>query len=237
MGTIKQHSEHAYSDTPLEAAADRYAFLRRVLYTLAFGHIVLAIYLSYTDGDLYHAYTTEDGYIEHATAFLLLLTSFLCLNRALSATQRTPMAFFYLASALFFFGFGEEISWGQRLLGFATPEGMQQVNEQQEFTLHNIQVYDVSLNRLVFSLGLYTGVFTYFLLFPILYRRKAWFRKQVHKIDLPIPTYVQSLLYFVCFFCVLLIQQGRKWELQEFVLASFIFFAFLFPSNRLGVQR
>src|SRR4029453_13243110 len=36
-----------------------------------------------------------------------------------------------------FFVAGEEISWGQRLLGIATPEAVAEVNIQQELTLHN----------------------------------------------------------------------------------------------------
>ena len=44
-----------------------------------------------------------------------------------------------LAWALLMFVFmGEEISWGQRILGFGTPEVLMEINHQQEFNLHNI---------------------------------------------------------------------------------------------------
>ena len=33
---------------------------------------------------------------------------------------------------------GEEISWGQRIFGFATPEGLAAVNYQREFNFHNL---------------------------------------------------------------------------------------------------
>jgi len=46
------------------------------------------------------------------------------------------MALFYLVCA------GEEISWGQRTLGFATPESMVEANEQGEFNLHNLGFRD-----------------------------------------------------------------------------------------------
>jgi hypothetical protein len=45
-----------------------------------------------------------------------------------------------LALALFF-GAGEELSWGQRLLGFDTPEALEE-NEQEEFTVHNLPVFN-----------------------------------------------------------------------------------------------
>ncbi|MHC2993558.1 hypothetical protein OB13_18980 [Pontibacter sp. HJ8] len=219
------------------ASADRHVLLKAFLYTLALVHVLLAILWSYTDIELYRAYTTEDGYIELTTAFLLLMTSFWCLYKALSGKRRIPVVFFSVAALVFFFGFGEEISWGQRILGFDTPEELQKINNQNEFSLHNIQIRDISLNRLIFSAGLYTGAFLYFLAFPALYRRNAWFRNLVDKIALPIPTTTQSLLYLLSFFSLLLIEQDRKWEVQEFVLACFIFFAFLLPCNRSSAKQ
>ncbi len=41
----------------------------------------------------------------------------------------------------FFMLFGEEISWGQRLLGFETPEAFKEINVQDEFNLHNLAGY------------------------------------------------------------------------------------------------
>ena len=38
-----------------------------------------------------------------------------------------------------FFGFGEEISWGQRIFGIETPAGLKQANSQQETNLHNLK--------------------------------------------------------------------------------------------------
>lgn len=53
----------------------------------------------------------------------------------------TRFARFYLfMTALFFFVCaGEEISWGQRVFGYETPEEVLEVNEQGEFNLHNLQ--------------------------------------------------------------------------------------------------
>lgn len=42
----------------------------------------------------------------------------------------------------FFVAFGEEASWGQHWLGFATPDEMKTLNAQQETNLHNLWVVD-----------------------------------------------------------------------------------------------
>ncbi|MDD3604553.1 MAG: hypothetical protein PHD86_05145 [Kiritimatiellae bacterium] len=51
---------------------------------------------------------------------------------------RKTIAFFALLGLFMFVCAGEEISWGQRIFGFGTPEAMVEVNEQNEFNLHNL---------------------------------------------------------------------------------------------------
>jgi hypothetical protein len=56
-----------------------------------------------------------------------------------------------LALALVLFvAAGEEISWGQRLLGIATPESLSSVNTQDETNLHNLELFQnvLSVDRL-----------------------------------------------------------------------------------------
>lgn len=170
-------------------------------------------------------------------ATFLLVTSLLCFYKASTTHKKLPKGFFYVAATIFFLGFGEEISWGQRIIGFATPDELVEINAQKEFNFHNIKLNGVKLNKLIFGKVLYTCVFIYFLGFPILFRRKKWFRKLIRKFEFPLPTTIQSIVYFLCFFSILLIRDGEKWELQEFALASFLFFAFLLPANKKAMRN
>ncbi|MGB8983581.1 MAG: hypothetical protein WCC12_17060, partial [Anaerolineales bacterium] len=85
-------------------------------------------------------------------ALALFLTSVLFLYgfiRARKSLEKTWVSvikqLIYLGLALlFFFGAGEEISWGQRILGFETPETLAQVNKQDELNLHNLSVLENS---------------------------------------------------------------------------------------------
>lgn len=58
------------------------------------------------------------------------------------------------------FAAGEEISWGQRLLGWGTPEALGDINHQEETNLHNITTVPVqkAFNYLQLAAGLYGGV-------------------------------------------------------------------------------
>jgi hypothetical protein len=48
----------------------------------------------------------------------------------------------------------EEISWGQRLFGFATPERLAEANWQAEFNFHNVQT-DLSETVYYFGAGIF----------------------------------------------------------------------------------
>ena len=48
---------------------------------------------------------------------------------------------------------GEEASWGQHLVGWSTPEGWSEVNDQQETNLHNIGTWADQKPRAVVELG------------------------------------------------------------------------------------
>jgi hypothetical protein len=62
------------------------------------------------------------------------------------ATHTVVKRLSYVALALvFLFGAGEEISWGQRILGIATPESIQEVNVADEINIHNIDVLGISM--------------------------------------------------------------------------------------------
>jgi hypothetical protein len=50
---------------------------------------------------------------------------------------------------------GEEISWGQRLFGWGTPEALQKINHQHETTVHNVRHVQDAFNAGLLCAGLY----------------------------------------------------------------------------------
>jgi hypothetical protein len=81
----------------------------------------------------------EDGPVEVAQVLVLLGAAGIVLGRA---GRLAGASFERLAFGLFGFGLlavaGEEISWGQRLLGWETPTAWKQLNYQGETNLHNV---------------------------------------------------------------------------------------------------
>lgn len=99
----------------------------------------------------HRALMREDGVFETASACLWLLSAGFCFylysvgrtgcDLILFKTRRN--VFLLLLALVFFFGFGEEISWGQRIFGVQTPEPLREINEQSELNIHNLSGFHV----------------------------------------------------------------------------------------------
>lgn len=111
--------------------------------TVIFGLYI--VFLALFNVDAYSALIQEDGIIEYASALFWLLAALFGGVRLIRRTtfKRDYHAKYallsYIGLLLFFLVCaGEEISWGQRILGIETPELLKAVNVQDELTLHNI---------------------------------------------------------------------------------------------------
>ena len=102
--------------------------------------VLLLMFLKFNDW--YHWLDGEDGPIENIGALFLFIASvylfLLSKHRFKNNSTLIEWGVVGLAALAFFWAAGEEISWGQRLFGLATPEWLAQINGQKETNLHNI---------------------------------------------------------------------------------------------------
>src|SRR5690606_35811437 len=191
--------------------------------------------------------TAEDGVVEIIGATFFLIASVLFFK----VFYRTGDNYwFILLSILFFFGFGEEISWGQRIFDVETPAALKELNAQQEINIHNLWIFQ-NLNQdgthktfwqmlrnfetlfLIFCLGYCVVIPVVCKVFPSLQHFVG------QKVKLPIaPLFVSALLVIVFLFWRVgyhilwllkspaLVLHGIA-ELKE-SLAAFCFFVFAY---------
>ncbi len=124
----------------------------------------------------------EDGVIETVQALLILLAAILSATIAWRLPGRGPMVFMHAFLALLFFlMFGEEISWGQRIFGIETPEGMSAINVQNEINIHNSFGY-------LFDHLFILCFFLWGVAVPVLDAAAPVFRGLFRSIGLPVPS-------------------------------------------------
>ena len=109
-----------------------------------FGYLCLCLNVFFfssllaADPGTFHALSREDYWVENLTAVWFLLAGLLLFVTALAERSFFRRCVYVLGGMAMVFAAGEEISWGQRIFGFATPDFLMRLNEQQELTVHNI---------------------------------------------------------------------------------------------------
>jgi hypothetical protein len=105
---------------------------------LAVFTVVVAYVLYIMRKDLYGLTVREDGIVEWLTVVAYIGTAVLSFMMAATLRKSGQSYWFLIGLGLFaLFVAGEEVSWGQRLFGFGTPQALSQVNYQDELNLHN----------------------------------------------------------------------------------------------------
>lgn len=180
-------------------------------------------------------FVVEDGFVEWLTVVALVASAVLMLGRAWQLRRvRTPLFLFVtvMAAAVFLFGAGEEISWGQRIFSVETPEWLAERNKQSEMNLHNLVIGGHSINKLVFSKLLGVVLLVYLLVVPALHRRSPVWAARIDRLGVPLP----RTWHIVVWIAVLLLTEvavgtGKRGELREFLLTTILFVQLLRPAN------
>ncbi|MFK7939713.1 MAG: hypothetical protein AB8B82_10055 [Roseovarius sp.] len=179
-------------------------------------------------------FAAEDGLVEYGTAVCLLMASIILLRNAVSLRGHAPklavgLTFFY--AFMFFFGAGEEISWGQRIFGWETSEAMKEINRQDETTIHNIEIGGVALTKHLFGPVLTFTILLYLLVLPFAYPGVAKVKAMIDRIALPVPGKRHAALALIGSIIIAVIDVERKWEVYELVFGLLVVSIFLMPQN------
>jgi hypothetical protein len=148
----------------------------------------------------------EDGIIESFGAVFFLAASAFLITAYFNSSghgnkfwklQTRRNIFYLLLGLLMLVCCGEEISWGQRLIGWDTPEAIKGMNMQNETNLHNLDIFyakgpnakdRTGVSRIFNLLTLFSLFWlAYFVLVPLANRVSQWMRGFFHHLGLPIP--------------------------------------------------
>ena len=183
---------------------------------------------------LYKEIIKEDGVIEYLTAFLLLISSVFLFSKVIKIgySRGYPWFIFNVLMVLgLFFGFGEELSWGQRIFSIESSDLFLNHNSQDEINIHNLTIRDISINKLIFSYGFSIIFGVYFLLLLNGYKNNKRINNIVDKIGIPLPKIKHSIFFVGLSFIIFIIPDGEKWELWECLFVLFFFLILVEPYN------
>lgn len=179
-------------------------------------------------------FVKEDNLIEWITVLFLLLASFICIARFITLFKKRSWWFLLVTVLLglfLFFAAGEEISWGQRILGVESSEFFEKNNAQGETNLHNLVVNGVKINKLIFSIALSVAMGIYLLLIPFLYQRNSAVKNFMDKSGAPIPRLYQIAGFILVLIFTSLLNHEKYPELLECCGALLFYLIVKYPKN------
>jgi hypothetical protein len=139
----------------------------------------------------YMVVNREDGLVEWATAIVYLVAAGFAISLVLNFGRRKEKIYALLYAGLavgMIFVAMEEISWGQRVFGIDTPGFVEDINEQNEITLHNVEGFP--LHEAYIAVGVY-GAFSRMIATPILGKSYP------HLVNLLTPPRALFLYFFI----------------------------------------
>ncbi|MCP4154186.1 MAG: hypothetical protein GY757_41050 [bacterium] len=195
-----------------------FSYTDEIIIGLLLAFLSVAVFLLYTNVDAYKRYIDEDGIVEWVTVIGLLCCTAISIFRFFhlkNHKKKLFLIFLLLTAFVFFFGAGEELSWGQRIFDIQSGDFFNQHNTQKETNIHNLVFGGIRLNKILFSLLLSICVCLFLFVLPVLYRKNEKTKSFTEALAVPVPRNYQIVFYILLFIVIGIIQDSRKWELLE----------------------
>ena len=147
--------------------------------------------------DAYKWWTGEDQFGENlqvlfwAVSFVLAL---IFVKKKLGEGDNIFAVMYLILSVGIVFIIGEEISWGQRVFGWLTPESLQEINKQGETNIHNIHGIGSAFKWAHLIIGAY-GTFL-----PLIVMRSRFLARFKHQVSMLVPHFTLIPLFAFLFF-------------------------------------
>jgi hypothetical protein len=180
-----------------ESIRKSYAFVIAIVMVLSY-----SVYLI-PDPAVVAKLGSEDNIVEWMTTVCFFMTFLFFIIIFL----KTRNVWFLMLGIIFFLGAGEEISWGQRVLSFQTPEKLNELNVQKEFNFHNLEIFNTEyqtghvktgIMRLLEINFLYK-VFSiiYGIVLPVSVFRLRFISRFVKSLHIPVPPVSLGVFFLI----------------------------------------
>ena len=214
--------------TSIKEALSRNVFLISLMLGLVFLSYLIPVLM---DGATLRDLVREDGPVESLGAALFLAGAIFIFYSLLrppigGSVHGNPWKFWMIGLGLLFFvACGEEISWGQRIFNFETPEALLEVNKQKEFNLHNFEPFHglddqgerktglaawLTIHRIFYSV-----MFGFFVFLPLVMVANNRLTGLIRATEIPIAPLDLSVLYVFVLAGVKVFQRAFAHENDE----------------------
>ncbi len=111
----------------------------------------------------------------------------------------------------------DEMSWGQIIFDYKTPEFIAVRNSLGEMNIRHLVIAGFEITDIIFTLGIKILATLYFIVLPFFYSRLEQIKNFVNRFAIPLPRYTQTAAYVVAAILMSLIPSDRRYIIFEFV--------------------
>lgn len=111
----------------------------------------------------------------------------------------------------------DEMSWGQIIFDYKTPEFIAIRNSLGEMNIRHLVIAGFEITDIIFTLGIKILATLYFIVLPFFYSRLDQIKNFVNRFAIPLPRYTQTAAYVVAAILMSLIPSDRRYIIFEFV--------------------
>lgn len=207
--------------------------------------IGIAVVSALLGKEMYKLFTGEDKIAEtlqvlfYAIACVLSLT---IVKLLLKDDQKFVASLYIIVCIGLFFMLGEELNWGQRLIGWQTPDSWEAINKQKETNIHNIYGVGFAFKWMQLAVGAYGSIL------PLLILNFRVFRRYKSFLSFLIPHYTLIPFFMPLFFWRIyrnFFEAPRQYyfaiaefnEVMELILSIGMAFFMIFQYRRLRARQ
>lgn len=162
----------------------------------------------------------ESGPLQWLIISTLLFAAIMCFYRAsiLKPFRGGVFAACSIFTGIVFMVFAlDEMSWGQIIFDFKTPEFIAIRNSLGEMNIRHLVIAGFEITDIVFTLFIKVIATLYFIVLPFFYSRLDKIKNFVNRFAIPLPRYTQTAAYAVAAILMSFIPSDRRYIIFEFV--------------------
>ena len=201
---------------PQEAPENKFPILGCLCIYLAFSFFRYSAVFNWD----FQIFDPDGSLIEGLTAACLFLASLLLFALAKMEKVRIRQWAYLIGGLTMAFNSGQELSWGQHIFDFTTPNFIAELNSKKEFILHNISVSQSHLDYMLAMVPLLASI----LVCAAIFSRKDKF------IGISLPSAPLMLSFLLIIYPEYLLPEERLWSILPgpvvLLLTAFLFMLF-----------
>lgn len=162
----------------------------------------------------------EGGTLQWLIISTLIFAAIMCFYRAsiLKPFRGGVFAACCMISGFVFLAFAmDEMSWGQIIFDYATPEFIKVRNSMGEMNFRHLVIAGFEITDIIFTLLIKILATLYFVVLPFFYSRLDKIKNFVNRYAIPLPRYTQTAAYALASILMSVIPSPLRHIVFEFV--------------------